>query len=102
MVSATHEIQARVQHLVMEYGEYVPVELLLATSRLCYDDYRAWREGGLETLDDVLADHSCVVRKLLRDAEFWARELGLDRNLQTFMPGGTTQEQCCPHRPTRN
>ena len=46
--------QAVVQRLVMEYGEYAPLELLLATNRLAWEDYRAWREGRLATLDAVL------------------------------------------------
>ena len=50
------QVQAAVQQLVMEHGEYAPLELLLATNRLGYDDYRAWRDGRLETLDAVLAD----------------------------------------------
>ena len=52
----TAQVQAAVQQLLMEHGEYVPLELLLATNRLGYEDYRAWREGRLETLDGVLAD----------------------------------------------
>ena len=52
----TAQVQAAVQQLVMEHGEYAPLELLLATNRLGYVDYRAWREGRLETLDAVLAD----------------------------------------------
>ena len=44
----TAQIQAAVQQLLMEHDEYVPLELLLATNRLAYEDYRAWREGRLE------------------------------------------------------
>ena len=40
----------------MEQGEYAPPELLLATNRLAYEDYLAWREGCHGTLDTVLAD----------------------------------------------
>ena len=40
----------------MEHGECVPLELLLTTNRLGYEDYRAWRKGRLESLDAVLAD----------------------------------------------
>ena len=56
MDAHTEQVQAAVQQLVMERGEYVPLELLLVTNRLGYEDYRAWREGGLDTLDAVLAD----------------------------------------------
>lgn len=33
----TTEVQAAVQQLVMEQGEYAPLELLLATDRLAYE-----------------------------------------------------------------
>lgn len=52
----TTEVQAAVQQLVVEHGEYAPLELLLATNRLGYEDYRAWRECRLENLDAVLTD----------------------------------------------
>ena len=61
----------------MEHGEYAPLELLLATNRLGYDDYRAWREGRLETLDAVLADREREIRAWLEGAQSWANALGL-------------------------
>ena len=73
----TTEVQAAVQQLVMEQGEYAPLELLLATNRLAWDDYRAWREGRLETLDAVLADGSRETREWLEEAHAWADTLGL-------------------------
>ena len=77
MNTRTTEVQAAVQQLVMEQGEYAPLELLLATNRLAYDDYRAWREGRLETLDPVLADGSHETRTWLEGAQAWADALGL-------------------------
>ena len=71
------EVQAAVQQLVMEQGEYAPLELLLATNRLAYEDYRAWREGRIETLDAVLADGNRETRAWLEMAQAWAEELGL-------------------------
>ena len=73
----TAQVQAAVQQLVMEHGEYPPLELLLATNRLGYEDYRAWREGRLETLDAVLADTKCDIRAWLEGAQSWADALGL-------------------------
>ena len=61
----------------MEHGEYVPLELLLATNRLAYEDYQAWRDGRLATLDAVLADGARKARILLEGAHSWAEELGL-------------------------
>ena len=73
----TAQVQAAVQQLVMEHGEYAPLELLLATNRLGYEDYRAWREGRLETLDAVLADAKCDIRAWLEGAQSWSDALGL-------------------------
>ena len=73
----TARLQAAVQQLVMEHGEYAPLELLLATNRLGYEDYRGWREGRLETLDTVLADGRHEMRAWLEGAQSWANALGL-------------------------
>ena len=73
----TAQVQAAVQQLVMEHGEYAPLELLLATNRLGYDDYRAWRECRLETLDAVLADGKREFRAWLERGQSWADTLGL-------------------------
>lgn len=71
------ELQATVQQLVMEHGEYSPLDLLLATNRLGYEDYRAWREGRLADLDAVLAGGPREVRPWLEGAQSWAVALGL-------------------------
>ena len=73
----TTEVQAAVQQLVTEQGEYAPLELLLATNRLAWEDYRAWREGRIETLDAVLADGNRETREWLEQAQAWAATLGL-------------------------
>ena len=73
----TAQVQATVQQLVVEHGEYAPLELLLATNRLGYEDYRAWRECRLETLDAVLADGGREIRAWLEVAQSWAEALGL-------------------------
>ena len=71
------EVQTAVQQLVMAHGEYSPLELLLATNRLGYEDYRAWHEGGLASLDAVLAGGPHEVRTWLEGAQAWADALGL-------------------------
>ena len=40
------QLQAIVQQLVMEHGEYAPLELLLAANRLGYEDYRGVARGA--------------------------------------------------------
>ena len=78
MDALTAEVHAAVQQLVMEHGEYLPLELLLATNRLGYEDYRAWREGRLGSLDSVLVDGPHETRTWLEAARSWAEALGLD------------------------
>ena len=78
MDARTAEMQAAVQRLVMEHGEYSPLELLLATNRLGYEDYRAWREGRLASLDAVLTGGPHEARAWLEGAQAWAGALGLD------------------------
>ena len=77
MDADTAQVQAAVQQLLIEHGEYAPLELLLATNRLSYKDYRAWRECRLETLDGVLTDGGRRTRAWLEGAQSWTEALGL-------------------------
>ena len=72
------EMLAAIQHVLTAYGFYSPLELLLATNRLRYDDYQAWRRGERATLDDVLVPSPAGVRVLLDDGASWARGLHLE------------------------
>ena len=78
MDASAAEVHAAVQQLLMEHGEYSPIELLLATNRLGYEDYRAWREGSLGSLDSVLVDGPRETWTWLEAARSWAGALGLD------------------------
>lgn len=55
MTSETAATQVRIQELVIEHGEYVPLELLLSMNHLDYGQYREWREARIESLDDILS-----------------------------------------------
>ena len=80
MAAATHNMvdtRDAVQRLVLEHGEYTPLELLLAINHVGYEDYRAWRKGELENLDAVLAVGVGEVIALLEAAQGWALALGL-------------------------
>ena len=55
------QVQAAVRHLGMEHGEYVPLGLLLATSRLGDEDYGAGREGRLGVLMPLAARARLIV-----------------------------------------
>ena len=71
------EAEATAQRLLSEHGAYSPIELLLATNSLTYEDYRAWRTGERYTLDDVLAAGVEETRRLVEEVQSWARSLHL-------------------------
>ena len=71
------EAEATAQRLLSEHGAYSPIELLLATNSLTYEDYRAWRTGDCRTLDDALAAGVAGTRRLVEDVQSWARSLHL-------------------------
>ncbi len=70
-------LQYNVDKLLMEYGEYRPLELLLSEGRLTYSDYEAWRGGEIAYLADALFGDPHEVDQLLQHAEQYARNLGL-------------------------
>lgn len=71
------EAEATAQRLLSEHGTYSPIELLLATNSLSYEDYRSWRAGKRRTLDDALVAGIAGTRRLVEEVEAWARSLHL-------------------------
>lgn len=74
------EAQTVVQQQLAEHGacsplELSPLELLLATNQLDYDDYQAWRRGERATLDDALVEGIGSARQLIGEARFPAAAL---------------------------
>ena len=64
--------------LLAEHGAWSPLELLLATNKLHYDDYHAWLRGDRDTLDGDFADGPSDTRGLLRDLHVSAQALKLE------------------------
>ena len=79
------DVQAAIQQQLSTHGFYSPVELLLATNRLGYDDYRAWRRGDRRTLDGLLRDGVTEARTLLEEAEVWVRGLHLEAEAASLL-----------------
>ncbi|MEA3302549.1 MAG: hypothetical protein U9Q75_04635 [Pseudomonadota bacterium] len=71
------QIQHRIDQLLLEQGEYIPLEFLLAEGHLLYSDYEQWRSGKLKLLDENLAGNLPHIRKDLTRAAVYARALGL-------------------------
>ena len=79
------EEQAAIQRQLSTHGFYSPLELLLATNRLGYDDYQAWRRGDHLYLDALLGDGVAKTRALLKKAETWVRGLHLEAEAVSFL-----------------
>ena len=62
-------IQSDVDGLLLEQGEYLPLEYLLQQGRLVFADYEAWRNGEIKYLDEALFGDPSQLRQQLLDAE---------------------------------
>lgn len=67
----TGDVHYLVDQLLLEQGEYSPLELLLQGGRLSYPDYEAWRAGELELLDEALfGDRERVQQELMQAEDY--------------------------------
>ncbi|MCF6212313.1 MAG: hypothetical protein L3K24_16995 [Gammaproteobacteria bacterium] len=74
MNSVPQHIQYAVDQLLLEQGEYLPLEFLLQEGRLTYADYEAWRNGELDTLDEALfGDQQHIKQQLIQAADYLQR-----------------------------
>ena len=71
------EAQTAMHRLLAEHGAWSPLELLLATNKLHYDDYHAWLVGERDTLDADFADGPSDTRQLLQELQGSAQSLNL-------------------------
>ncbi len=70
----TQDIQHQVDQLLLEQGEYLPLEFLLQEGRLLYADYEAWRNGEFDYLDKALfGDHEHIKQQLTQAADYLQR-----------------------------
>ncbi len=69
-------VQHQVDQLLLEQGEYVPLEFLLREGRLLYCDYEAWRNGETDFLDEALFGDPGHIQQQLRQAEDYLQQLG--------------------------
>ena len=69
-------VESAVYRLLVERSEYSPIDLLKAEGQLTEALYRAWRTGGLASLDAAF-DDLAGTKALLRSAASFAEALGL-------------------------
>ncbi len=72
------QIRSQVDQLLLEQGEYLPLEFLLAEGRLVYADYEAWRNGAAGLLEERLFGDAGQVKQDLAQASAYAQELRLE------------------------
>ena len=78
------ETEVIAQNLLEANDAYAPVELLLAANALSYDEYQAWRRGERRTLDGAWSAGTAETRRLVEEADAWARSLRLQAEEVSF------------------
>lgn len=78
-----------VQQLLSTHRVYSPLDWLLETNSLGYDDYRAWRRGEKATLDEFLVHGPQKTRTMLEQANDCAQ--ALDVTAETVALYGTDE-----------
>jgi hypothetical protein len=69
-------IEEQIDQLILEKGEYHPLELLFQEGRLSYDDYEAWRRGEIRDLVDMLFGNPVQILKSLEQAATYLQRRG--------------------------
>ena len=75
MPSIDSKLQQRIDQILMDNGEYSPIELLLAESRLLYNDYESWMNGEIDYLEDVLFGDPDHIKTMLQQAQSYVAQL---------------------------
>lgn len=91
-------INYRVDQLLLEQGQYSPLELLLLEGRLLYSDYEIWRGGQVECLADMLFGDPEQIRRMLQRAQTYVQQLGLQAetlNYSSWQGGTGTVGRLC-------
>ena len=82
------DLQESVDRLLLDVGEYQPLEYLLQEGRLDYNDYEAWRRGELEYLEDMLFGDPLQVRENLAEVEQYLKRLGWESETADYRSRG--------------
>lgn len=78
----------QVDKLLLEQGEFIPLEWLLDERRLAYQDYEDWRKGARETLDDALFGDPEQIRQQLEQAQTYLQKRGLQATTLKYTAWG--------------
>lgn len=76
----------QVDAMLLEQGEYAPVELLLRLGHLDYSDYERWRRNEVPTLMDALTGEPQQLRAVLEEAAARCHAHGLQSVTVAYPP----------------
>jgi len=87
-MSLNRHTEQQIDQLLLERGEYRPLEFLVREGRLDYGDYEAWRNGEVRDLSELLfGDPEQIVQTLLQAAEYLQRR-GWESERLVYRPRG--------------
>ena len=84
------QVRDVVDQLLMEQGEYIPLEFLLAEGRLDFGEYESWRAGEIPRLEQVLFGDPEQLAECLGEAAAYAKALGLQPGHLSYQGWGAS------------
>jgi hypothetical protein len=84
------QVRDVVDRLLMEQGEYVPLEFLLTEGRLEFGEYERWRVGETPRLEQVLFGDPEQLAECLGEAAAYAKALGLQPERLSYQGWGAS------------
>jgi hypothetical protein len=75
-MSTKRHTEQQIDRLLLEQGEYHPLEFLLQEGRLSYSDYEAWRKGEIRDLSEMLFGDPQQIANTLEQAATYLQRLG--------------------------
>ncbi|MBV1876552.1 MAG: hypothetical protein KUG79_02805 [Pseudomonadales bacterium] len=86
-------LHALVNSQLMEQGVFTPLEWLLTSGRLAYEDYECWRLGQIDFLDQYLLGNSERIFAELDIIVAYAETIGLVSEIEEYLPWQRTDKQ---------
>ena len=86
-------VYQQIDKLILENGEYSPLDFLLQEGRLNYADYEDWRQGKIELLSDILFGNLEQIIEQWIQAEAYLQKLGWVAETMIYQPIASDSSQ---------
>jgi len=90
-MSANRRIEQQIDRLLLEQGEYHPLEFLLQEGRLSYGDYENWRNGEIRDLSEMLFGDPEQIAKTLQQAADYLKRRGWESESLVYKQRGAPE-----------